>query len=87
MGLQRFGLDWMAELDWTESIKLSVWSVTHRIITKKEKKLSYYWDKILKTLMAVENTFFELRLDKTHKKYIGNNIHNPAHFLALIKWS
>lgn len=37
--------------------------------------------------MAVENTFFELRLDKTHKKYIGNNIHNPAHFLALIKWS
>lgn len=36
--------------------------------SRKEKKLSYYSDKILKTLMAVENTFFELRLNKTHKK-------------------
>ena len=61
-----------------------MWSVTHRIITKKEKKLSYYSDKMLKTLMAVEKAFFELRLNKTHKK-IGNNTHNPAHFLALIK--
>ena len=34
--------------------------------------------------MAVEKAFFELRLNKTHKK-IGNNTHNPAHFLALIK--